>query len=372
MFARRLSSGWLYDRFYRKTLDGSVLCRRAFARARSGFRPGGDSVLNHSYDITHYYHSGFSVAGGDTLLVFDYWRGEEGELTEDLQLTPARIRSFAHVIVFISHEHIDHFDPVVFSWKDLTDVSYIVSSDMPVGTRGKRMAPGDVYAPVDGVNITAYDSTDLGVSFLVDFRGLRLFHAGDLNFWHWREESTMQDIEEADAEFRKAVAPLSAARIDVAFFPVDPRQGTMYEAGANYFILTVKPRILIPMHYFHRADVALEYARTATCRSTEVIAMPVYGESMTLEEDEDGYFNIQMKEAPRAEEETTVVPAVPDEAYPEQIPAESMPPESAPAEPPADEPPAYSAPAEASPEADPFDDSDLPVSQLSESGEEDV
>ena len=182
----------------------------------------------------------------------------------------------------------------------------------------------------------------------------------------------MQDIEEADAEFRKAVAPLSAARIDVAFFPVDPRQGSMFEAGANYFILSVKPRILIPMHYFHRADVALEYARTATCRSTEVIAMPVYGESMILDVDEDGYFNIQMKEAPRAEEETTVVPAVPDEAYPEQIPAEPMPLESAPAEPPAHEPPAYSAPAEPAPEADPFDDSDLPVSQLSESGEEDV
>ena len=59
-------------------------------------------------------------------------------------------------------------------------------------------------------------------------------------------------------------------------------------------------------------------------------------------------------------------------ALPEQLPAEPMRPDSAPAEPPADEPLAYSAPAEAAPEADPFDDSDLPVSQLSESGEEDV
>jgi hypothetical protein len=154
------------------------------------------------------------------------------------------------------------------------------------------MAPGDTVKLSEEVTVTAFDSTDLGVSFLVDFLGMRFFHAGDLNFWHWREESTMQEIEEADQEFRKAVQPISRERIDVAFFPVDPRQGAMFEAGANYFILAVKPRILIPMHYFHRTDTATEYARTASCRTTEVLAMPVYGETIRLEEDEEGYLNI--------------------------------------------------------------------------------
>ena len=88
--------------------------------------------------ITHYYHSGFSVAGERTLVVFDYWRGEHGELTPDRQLTPDKLKQFENVFVFISHEHIDHLDPVVFTWNELGNVSYIVSSDMPVGTRGKR------------------------------------------------------------------------------------------------------------------------------------------------------------------------------------------------------------------------------------------
>ena len=318
--------------------------------------------MSQSFDITHYYHSGFSVANGDTLLVFDYWRGEEGELTEDLELSAAKIREFAHVVVFISHEHIDHLDPVVFSWKDLTDVSYIVSSDMPVGTRGKRMAPGDEYSPAEGVRITAYDSTDLGVSFLVDFRGVRFFHAGDLNFWHWREESTMKEIEEADAEFRKAVAPLSGAEIDVAFFPVDPRQGSMFEAGANYFILSVKPRVLIPMHYFHRADVAEEYARTASCRSTEVVAMPLYGETLTLNVDEEGYLNIQLHRAPRAEDGAE--PVLPDSAAAYQAPP---PDDSA-----AGDVPAVSMPDNDDLGDDPFSETDLPISFLSETGEEDI
>ena len=242
--------------------------------------------------ITHYYHSGFSVASERTLVVFDYWRGEKAELPPDKQLTVEKLKAFENVFVFISHEHIDHLDPVVFTWGDAGNVSYIVSSDMPVGTRGKRMAPGDTLKLSDELTVTAFDSTDLGVSFLADFCGIRVFHAGDLNFWHWREESTMQEIEEADAEFRKAVLPLSKEQIDVAFFPVDPRQGAMFEAGANYFILSVKPRILIPMHYFHRADTAVDYARTASCRTTEVIAMPGYGDRIRIQSDEDHYLNV--------------------------------------------------------------------------------
>ena len=250
--------------------------------------------------ITHYYHSGFSVASERTLVVFDYWRGEKAELPPDKQLTVEKLKAFDNVFVFISHEHIDHLDPVVFTWSEAGNVSYIVSSDMPVGTRGKRMAPGDTLKLSDELTVTAFDSTDLGVSFLADFCGIRIFHAGDLNFWHWRDESTMQEIDEADEEFRKALAPIATHPVDIAFFPLDPRQGTMFEAGANFFILSVKPRILIPMHYFHRAEVAMEYARTASTRGTEVVALPGYGDRLGVEMDEEGYLNLYIPE-PEAE-----------------------------------------------------------------------
>ena len=274
-------------------------------------------VLEHDLVITHYYHSGFSAASRRTLAVFDYWRGEHGELPADRQLTPEILRQYEKVFVFISHEHIDHLDPIVFTWNEAGNVTYIVSSDMPVGTRGKRMAPGDTLALSDELTVTAFDSTDLGVSFLADFCGIRLFHAGDLNFWHWREESTMQEIEEADAEFRKAVQPISREKIDVAFFPVDPRQGAMFDAGANYFILTAKPRILIPMHYCRRTDSALDYARTASCRTTEVIAMHGYGDRIRIVTDEEGYLNVSFPSAEEGNPDTggpgTGLPGNPDE-----------------------------------------------------------
>lgn len=75
----------------------------------------------------------------------------------------------------------------------------------------------------------AYQSTDLGVAFLVEAYGLRIFHAGDLNLWHWRQESTIREIEAAEKDFYDALEPLKNERIDVAMFPVDPRQGLMYE-----------------------------------------------------------------------------------------------------------------------------------------------
>ena len=308
--------------------------------------------MSRTYGITHFYHSGFTVTNDDTMLVFDYWRGEEGELTGRLALSDEQVAAFAHVYVFISHEHIDHLDPIVFTWKNLTDVSYIVSSDMPVGTRGKRMAPGDTLTLAEDITVTAFDSTDLGVSFLVHFRELSVFHAGDLNFWHWREESTMQEIEEADAEFRKAVAPISRELIDVAFFPLDPRQGSMFESGANYFLMAVKPRIMVPMHYFHRTDVAMDYARTASNRATEVIAMPGFRETMLITVDDDGYLNLQ----PGPEEPVPGAEAASDAGSPEN--------------------PGSSAedPAELSEDGslinDPFSETDLPVSMLSDPPEE--
>ena len=328
--------------------------------------------MSQSFVITHYYHSGFSVAGDDTLVVFDYWRGEENELTPEHQLTPEKISRFRKVVVLISHEHPDHMDSVVFSWKELTDVTYFVSSDMPVGTRGKRMAPGDSVEINEHLTVTAFDSTDLGVSFLVDWDGFRFFHAGDLNFWHWREESTMQDIEEADAEFRKAVAPIAREPIDVAFFPVDPRQGSMFEAGANYFILSVKPRVLIPMHYFHRADVALEYARTASCRSTEVIAMPTYGDSLTLEVDEDGYFNIQFRKTPRADNMPSADNPDTSQGSPAIGSTETVLPERMPVSPVDGDFRAASELNETLTSEDPFAETDLPISLLSESEVKDV
>ena len=144
---------------------------------------------------------------------------------------------------------------------------------MPVGTSGKRIAPGQEKVLNENVKVKAFQSTDLGVAFLVEAYGLSIFHAGDLNLWHWRQESTLREIEAAEAAFYEATEPIRREHIDVAMFPVDPRQGMMYDAGANHFVLTMKPRVFIPMHWQERPEVAIDFARRSRTPQTEVLAL---------------------------------------------------------------------------------------------------
>ena len=254
--------------------------------------------MERTLKVTYYLHSGFSCALDRVLLIFDYWLGENRELAENKRIDPADFANYDEIYVFISHAHPDHFDPEVMNWHRLFPVTYVVSHDMPIGVRGKRMAPGDAVSFGHRVKVKAFDSTDLGVSFLVDLDGIRIFHAGDLNFWHWREESTVAEIEEAEEEFNRALVPLSGEPIDIAFFPVDPRQGRMFDAGANTFIMSVKPRLLIPMHFWGRAETAVEFARRARCRDTEVVAMVRPASTLTILIDEDGFMTIRVSGGP--------------------------------------------------------------------------
>ena len=224
--------------------------------------------------LIYHYNSGFSVQVGSTLLIFDYWEGENRELAQVGRITPALLAPFERIYIFISHAHPDHLDPIVYTWENEgLPITYIVSSDMPVGTHGKRIAPLQTRSFGEDMQVTAYQSTDLGVAFLVKLYGLCIFHAGDLNLWHWRQESTLREIEAAEQAFYEAIEPIKGERIDLAMFPVDPRQGMMYDAGANHFILTNKPRLFVPMHWQDRPEVAVDFARRAKTSQTEVLAL---------------------------------------------------------------------------------------------------
>ena len=249
--------------------------------------------------VTDHDNSGVSIRVGSSLLVFDYWEGENRRLSEVGRLNRSILKAFEQVYVFISHAHPDHLDPVVYDWRnDVPNIQYIVSADLPIGKRGRRVAPLDTLTLSQDISVQAFDSTDLGVSFLVTAYGMRIFHAGDLNLWHWRQESSLREIEAAEEAFYTACEPIPSGQIDLAMFPVDPRQGLLYDAGANHFILTKKPRLFIPMHWQDRPEVAIDFARRARTPQTEVLAMTRPGESATITYD-DRILDIHIVEPPK-------------------------------------------------------------------------
>ena len=223
--------------------------------------------------VTYLFHSGFLVAVGDVLLVFDYWRGENNELPPKACISEKDFARFRSVYVFVSHSHVDHFDPIIYDWdKAKYHIEYIISDDLPNDIPGHRMRAGDELS-LEDIHVQAFDSTDLGVSFYVTVMGRSIFHAGDLNLWHWREESTVREIKQAEDDFYQAVDPIRQLSIDLCMFPLDPRQGGLFDAGINHFVMSVKPRVVIPMHWQQRAEVPLNYARRGRTRYTEILAL---------------------------------------------------------------------------------------------------
>ena len=226
--------------------------------------------------------SGFLVSLGDTGLLFD-----ASETGPDKRSLPSKetLAAFEKLYVFVSHHHDDHFSPTIY---DLCgeNATYILGFDIPQPYKGVRMSPGEART-FGALTVNAYGSTDEGVSFYADFAGITLFHAGDLNLWHWRDESSVTEIESAERAFYDCVAPIPKQKIDVAFFPVDPRQGSMYDAGAGYFIMTVKPKVFIPMHFQGRPDVALRFAVTGETPQTRIVALEQPGDHIDLHLPED-------------------------------------------------------------------------------------
>lgn len=238
--------------------------------------------------ITYLSHSGFAVRTKDTLLVFDDAQGkpEAGDSLETGRITRSLIDAHQRTIYFVSHAHADHFSPAIYDFADGM-VHYVLGDDLPARYAGFRLSCGDTLS-VGSADIEAFGSTDEGVSFLVNIDGWTLFHAGDLNLWHWREESTLKEIDQAERAYEEAVAPLENRKIDIAFFPVDPRMGEMCDAGAVHFLMHIKPRIMIPMHWWNRADAALEFARRNGSRHAEVVALTKPGQTLRAEKGQDG------------------------------------------------------------------------------------
>lgn len=206
-------------------------------------------------------NSGFAMTSENVLFVFDYWRfpkKDEAEIFENGFVEARKLADFARVYIFVSHKHGDHFNQKIYELAQYNPhTKYIVEEDVPLpeGVEGIKLAVGEQYAD-DFLKVTAWPSTDIGASFQVDFAGRTIFHAGDLNYWHWQEESTKQEVQEAYEAYIAALAQMEGKLppADIAFFPVDPRMVSDIEVGAMMFMERFKPKKLIAMHFGQSFD----------------------------------------------------------------------------------------------------------------------
>lgn len=200
--------------------------------------------------VTYIGHSGFCLEYEDIVLVFDYFKGVLPEISTEKS-----------IYVFASHAHYDHFQKEIFLWaRKFPNITYILSDDIreqDVDLQIVRIGPNE-KKQIGELAVQTLKSTDEGVAFLVNMRGKAIYHAGDLNWWHWEEENKVFNSY-MKKRYQGAIARIKGEQIDVAFVPLDARQGVYYYLGMDWFLRHTNTRVVFPMHMSEAYGVCEEF-----------------------------------------------------------------------------------------------------------------
>lgn len=227
-------------------------------------------------ELSYIWHDGFVARFENFAVVFDYWKDPtvgKDELPRFIQegIPGVSLDRDKPLYVLVSHHHKDHFTNQIFRWAELfPEIHYVVSHDVMRMCRhvvsessvygGPKIKAGQITDLRVGqsfcdvrIAVHAFGSTDIGNSYVVEAEGNRLFHAGDLNAWVWRDDSTPGEVKMALDLFDDKMAPiseyLSGKSVDYCMFPVDSRIGSGYYEGAKLFLERIDVRRFFPMHF---------------------------------------------------------------------------------------------------------------------------
>lgn len=226
--------------------------------------------------VTYIYHSGFLVETDPAVFLFDYYKGE-------LPAFPAE----KPLIVFASHKHPDHFDFKIFDLQTHPGgVTYVFGNDiklnenylqrhgvnpavrekihrMPSHTELTLPLKAGTGDKPESVTIHTLKSTDAGAAFYVKAGDVRIYHGGDLNWWHWEGESKAFNRQQ-ECVYKEEINYLKKllegnAELDAAFVPLDPRLKDAYCLGMDYFLSHIPVKEVFPMHMWDDYDVIKRY-----------------------------------------------------------------------------------------------------------------
>jgi len=231
--------------------------------------------------VTFLDHSCFLIKLPSVTLLFDWYGGLLPPLPEDRPL-----------LVFASHGHDDHFTPKLFS---LPAEKFLLGADIVLGQRQRedwgiaphtaakciRFAGGETRVLLPGVTVETLPSTDEGVAFLVTADGRTVFHAGDLNWWHWAEEPDPWNPD-MERKFKAYTSPLQDRAIDLALLPLDPRLGEDGFRGPKHILETASVDRFIPMHQWEDYLYTERFLARYPAFAPQTVPVSAAGQSFTF------------------------------------------------------------------------------------------
>ena len=231
--------------------------------------------------ITFVAHSGLLVELPSAALLFDWWKEELPPLPDGKPL-----------LVFSSHRHEDHFKPEIFT---LEAHAFLLGNDIRLTARNRekwglsdetsakciRMGKRDTVSPLPGITVETLTSTDEGVAFLVTADGKAIFHAGDLNWWHWEGEDPAWNQNMA-VDFKEYTEPLRGRHLDLAMLPLDPRLGEQGFWGPRYLLELADIACMLPMHQWEDFAFTDKFLAAYPAYQDKVLSVRENGQVFTL------------------------------------------------------------------------------------------
>lgn len=211
--------------------------------------------------VTYLKHSGFMVESRNYIYLFDYIGGNIDKA----------IKSDKKIYVMVSHIHDDHFSKIIFDIATKhNNVTYVLSYDVVKKIKKNailskmteqlniiRVQAHEKYK-IDDIVVETLKSTDEGVAFIVSEKDSTIYHAGDLNWWHWDGEPKSWN-RNMEVNFKREIDSMRGRKIDIAFVPLDPRQEEAYYMGMDYFIKNVGANEIYPMHFWGEPRIIDRY-----------------------------------------------------------------------------------------------------------------
>ena len=201
--------------------------------------------------IHYFYNSGWLVETDHHLLVFDFIPYHEASISFDTLIEELKKSNAPNkeVLVFISHDHQDHFNDSIFSLTPGSQVPEFITgwkpSKPPAVSKLTPLSPGESLVR-KGLSVFTHAATDDGSAFLVKIDGVFIYHAGDHALW----------VEELLPAFTKELKGIKAkaGEIDLAFIPAARGMFTQcavdstIEKGVSLCAEILQPKVVALQH----------------------------------------------------------------------------------------------------------------------------
>ncbi len=218
-----------------------------------------ESLADGEATLWHLGHCGWGIKTRNNFLIFDYWNPGEDPNSPCLangHILPEEIEDQT-VTVFVTHEHRDHYNEIIFEWADeLDNVTYVLGfnpAELPQYLETPYDGPDYIaLAPhteseINGMRVVTIEANDAGVGYYIEVDGVTLYHAGDHAGWADDErEGYFAEINYLDA---------FVDELDIAFVNVTGCHShdlNRLREGNIYTVEHLQPRIFVPTHAHNR------------------------------------------------------------------------------------------------------------------------